>query len=156
MLYPTNHSVLWETSRNWGVRSSIMKGMGLAKVFKLRFKFDTKSYKDTKNLVLLGDWDADRRQGSEPEQRQPVIIEVQFFQSPAKRENLDEEEWVDQVSADYFWMDMWWGKLHWVYFWRSNSGLCIFIHSQIFIENLLYARHLQCAGIASSSEVFTI
>lgn len=42
---------------------------GLPKVFKLKFKFDTKSYDDTKKLVFLGDWDADRRQGSELEQR---------------------------------------------------------------------------------------
>lgn len=53
-------------------------------MFKLKFKFDTKSYKDTKNLVFLGDWDTDRRQGSELKQRQPVIIQVQFLRESCK------------------------------------------------------------------------
>lgn len=51
-------------------------GKGLPKVFKLKFKFDTKSYDDTKKLVFLGVWDADRMQGPELEQRQPVSQRV--------------------------------------------------------------------------------
>lgn len=62
----------------------------LTKVFKPEFKFDTGS----KKLDFLGDWDADRRQGSEQEQKSI------FLESLAKTEDLNQKDWMARVSSD--------------------------------------------------------